>query len=112
MIQDVILVSYYLHKQLNKPTIEIFEGVLNDFRIENAPKGRLREWLSDLNFDNTYAQNQLDRIKEVSKDKWNSENLGKLYDGLKIDKLIVSKDGFRKTPIYDILQILSVEDEK
>ncbi len=103
---------YYLHKQLNKPTIEIFEGVLNDFRIENAPKGRLREWLSDLNFDNTYAQNQLDRIKEVSKDKWNSENLGKLYDGLKIDKLIVSKDGFRKTPIYDILQILSVEDEK
>ena len=65
---------------------------------------------SDLNFDKTYADNQLERIAKVT--KWKSENLSNLYEGLKINYLIVEKDGEKKTPIYDILQILSVEDEK
>ncbi|MFA7090825.1 MAG: hypothetical protein WC149_03115 [Arcobacteraceae bacterium] len=103
---------YYLKEQRNKVTIDSFEKVLRDFRKENAPKGRLREWLSDLEFDTTYAQNQLDRIKEVSKNKWESKNLSKLHNELKIDKLIVQKDEKQKTPMYDLLQILSVEDKK
>ncbi|WP_418179164.1 Cas10/Cmr2 second palm domain-containing protein [Aliarcobacter lanthieri] len=102
---------YYLKEQKNKPTIEIFEEVLKDFKKDNSPKGRLREWLSDLEFDRTYADNQLKRIKEVSKEKWKSENLSKLYEKLKIDNLIVNKDEKLKTPIYDILQILSATDE-
>ncbi len=102
---------YYLNKYENKSTIEDFEEVLKDFKKENTPKGRLREWLSDLEFDKTYAQNQLNRIKEVTKGKWETDNLSKLHKELKIDKLIVSKDEKQKTPIYDILQILSVTDE-
>ena len=101
--------AYYLNKYDNKPTIEDFDILLNDFRKEDAPKGRLREWLSDLNFDKTLADNQLKRINEVT--KWKSGNFDKLYRGLKLNNLIVEKDGFSKTPIYDILQILSVEDE-
>ena len=101
--------AYYLNKYDNKPTIEDFEEVLSDFRKEDAPKGRLREWLSDLDFDKTLADNQLKRINEVA--KWKSGNFDKLYRGLKLNNLIVEKDGFSKTPIYDILQILSVEDE-
>jgi CRISPR/Cas system-associated protein Cas10 (large subunit of type III CRISPR-Cas system) len=103
---------YYLKKYENKPTIEDFENILSDFRKENSPKGRLREWLSDLEFDRTYAQNQLNRIKEMNKkNKWESKNLSKLHSELKMDHLIVQKDGKQKTPIYDLLQILSVVDE-
>ena len=103
---------YYLNKYENKPTIENLEKVIEDFKKENSPKGRLREWLSDLEFDRTYANNQLNRIKEMSKkNKWETKNLSKLHKELKIDKLIVQKDNKQKTPIYDILQILSVTDE-
>lgn len=102
--------AYYLNKYENKPTIDNFIAVLNDFKEPKSPKGRLREWLSDLNFDKTYADNQLERIAKVT--KWKSEELSNLYEGLKINHLIVEKDGEKKTPIYDILQILSVEDEK
>ena len=45
------------------------------------------------------------------KNKWETKNLSKLHKELKIDKLIVQKDNKQKTPIYDILQILSVTDE-
>ena len=68
---------YYLNKYENKPTIENLEKVIEDFKKENSPKGRLREWLSEL----------------------------------EINKLIVQKDEKQKTPIFDILQILSVTDE-
>ncbi len=103
---------YYLNKYTNKPIIEDFNEVLKEFSKENAPKGRLRERLNDLEFDRTYAQNQLNRIKEMSKkNKWKSDSLSKLYKELKIDKLIVEKDNKQKTPIYDILQILSATDE-
>ena len=103
---------YYLNKYENKPTIEDFQKVLKDFKKDNSPKGRLREWLSDLEFDRTYAQNQLNRIKEISKkNKWETKNLSKLHKELEINKLIVQKDEKQKTPIFDILQILSVTDE-
>ncbi len=103
--------AYYLNKYEDKATIEDFEEVLKEFSKENSPKGRLREWLSDLEFDRTYAQNELNRIKEVTKGKWETKKLSKLHKELEINKLIVSKDGKQKTPIYDILQILSVTDE-
>ena len=42
--------------------------------------------------------------------------LNGLYGGLKCENLILEKDGEQKTPIYDILQFLSVtsgtEDKK
>lgn len=103
--------AYYLNEYENKPTIENLEKVIEDFKKENSPKGRLRTWLSDLEFDKTYAQNQLKRIKKMSEGKWKSENLSKLYDGLELGNLVVEKDEKQKTPIYDILQILSVVDE-
>ena len=65
-----------------------------------------------MEFDRTYAQNQLNRIKELSKkNKWETKNLSKLHKELEINKLIVQKDEKQKTPIFDILQILSVTDE-
>ena len=103
---------YYLNNFNNKPTIEDFEEVLEEFKKPNSPKGRLREWLSDLEFDRTYAQNQLNRIEEMSKkNNWKTKNLSNLHNELRIDNLIVNKDNSQKTPIYDLLQILSVVDE-
>ena len=34
--------------------------------------------------------------------------LSSLYGGLKCENLILDKDGEQKTPIYDVLQFLSV----
>jgi hypothetical protein len=39
-------------------------------------------------------------------------NLENLYSGLSVNNLILEKDGLSKTPIYDILQILSITDAK
>ena len=45
------------------------------------------------------------------KNNWKTKNLSNLHNELKIDNLIVNKDNSQKTPIYDLLQILSVVDE-
>ena len=60
----------------------------------------------------------LKRINDVTEQsgKWRCEimdkNLENLYAKLSNYDLIVPKDGHHKTPIYDILQILSSTDHK
>lgn len=101
---------YYLKKIEDKPLIGDFIETIKDFRKDGNPAGRLREWLTQLDINRTYADNELKRIKEIT--SWKSENLPKLYSGLSLDELIITKDDKEKTPIYDILEILSVEDIK
>lgn len=76
---------------------------------ENSPIAKLRDWLTTLSHDKNLAKLQLERINQISKDKWDSKNL---YEGTSLKNLIVKKDGLDKTPVYDVLQILSVTDEK
>ena len=62
--------------------------------------------------DRNHANAELKRIDEIFAPKWKSENFEKLYSGLSLGHLIIKDNGIEKTPIYDILQILSVEDFK
>ena len=100
---------YYID---NSPRIKDFLALKQDFQKKNSPKGRLRDWLNTLKVDRNHANAELKRIDEIFAPKWKSENFEKLYSGLSLGHLIIKDNGIEKTPIYDILQILSVEDFK
>jgi CRISPR/Cas system-associated protein Cas10 (large subunit of type III CRISPR-Cas system) len=106
---------YYL-SQNEQPLIEDFENTVKAYRQEGSPISRLREWMGELSKSKQYSENLLDRINEMIKtnNKWKCEimdnNLKKINPKLCNQELVIDKDGYRKTPIYDILQILSVTE--
>ena len=109
--------AYYLQKE-NEATIESLINTVEAYRCDGSPISRLRNWLSELYKSDKNAQNLLNRINQIvkEKDNWNCEimdrNLKFFNKDLSNDTLIISKDGEDKTPIYDILQILSVTEAK
>ena len=109
--------AYYLQKE-NEATIESLINTVEAYRCDGSPISRLRNWLSELYKSDKNAQNLLHRINQIvkEKDNWNCEimdrNLKFFNKDLSNDTLIISKDGENKTPIYDILQILSVTEAK
>jgi hypothetical protein len=108
---------YYLNES-NQPYIDKLQNSIEAYRCDGSPISRLRDWMSELYKSDEYACNLLDRINDVTKQsgRWKSEimdkNLKKIDEELSCAKLIVKKDGEQKTPIYDILQILSVTDRQ
>jgi len=110
--------AYYLHSQTNKPTIENLMNTIEAYRCDGSPITRLRNWLSELYKSDKNAKNLLHRINQVvkEKDNWNCDimdkNLKFFNKDLSNDTLIIEKDGHQKTPIYDILQIISITEAK
>lgn len=118
---------YYL-SQDGQPQISNFLNTVEAYRCDGSPISRLRSWMSELSKSSQSAKNMLDRINEMAShnSKWNScamkLNLSQLYSGLTNDKLDCPKDKekdchgvekpLQKTPIYDVLQILSVTEAK
>ena len=93
------------------------ERIEQMYRGEKSPKGKLREWIKELGINDRLAKVMLDRINEVLENRGEFDKaLSSLYGGLKCENLILDKDGEQKTPIYDVLQFLSVtsgtEDKK
>ena len=108
---------YYLDEK-NQVHIEDFMNTLEAYRCDGSPISRLRAWMGELYKSSKYAQNMLERINEMAEqsDEWKScimeKNLQRFDKNLSSEKLIIKKDGFDKTPIYDVLQILSVTEAK
>ncbi len=108
---------YYL-SQDGEPKIQDFIHIVEAYRCEGSPISRLREWIGGLHKSQTYADNLLKRINEMASQnsKWSScimdKNLKNFKTKLSNEELIIDKDGMRKTPIYDVLQILSVTEVK
>lgn len=111
---------YYLgntNKSKSEPKVENFINLAEIYRSENSPKGKLREWLKELGINDKLAKSMLDRINEMLENRGEFDGaLNALYGGLSCGNLILEKDGAQKTPIYDVLQFLSVtsgaEDKK
>jgi hypothetical protein len=111
---------YYLgdtNKSKSEPKVENFINLAEMYRSENSPKGKLREWIKELGINDRLAKVMLDRINEVLENRGEFDGaLKALYGGLSCGNLILEKDGAQKTPIYDVLQFLSVtlgaEDKK
>ena len=111
---------YYLGdttKSENEPKVENFINLAEMYRGEKSPKGKLREWIKELGINDRLAKVMLDRINEMLENRVEFDKaLKALYGGLSCGNLILEKDGAQKTPIYDVLQFLSVtsgaEDKK
>lgn len=108
---------YYLDEK-NQPLINDFLNTVGAYACEDSPISRLRAWLSELHKSDKYATDMLNRINEMAKQSsdWNScimnKNLENFNKELSNEKLIIKKDHALKTPIYDVLQILSVTERK
>ena len=104
---------YYLSRkgdpQAVEPQIKDFIKLAEIYRGENSPKGKLREWIKELGINDKLAKSMLDRINEMLENRGEFDKaLSDLYGRLSCENLILEKDGAQKTPIYDILQFLSV----
>ena len=105
--------AYYLNQE-DKSSISGLINSIESYRCEESPINKLRNWLSELYQSSIDAKNLLERINSIVEQnkKWDSsimdKNLKTLDKNLSSQNLIIEKDGYRKTPIYDILQVLSI----
>jgi len=103
---------YYLDNT-KQPTIQNFLNSVEAYRCDGSPSSRLRNWLSELYKSDKNSEYLLNRINQITEQsgKWNScimdRNLKNINQKLSSDNLIVKINDKDKTPIYDILQILS-----
>jgi hypothetical protein len=108
---------YYIDAP-NEVKIDDFMHTLEAYRCEGSPISRLRAWIGELHHSREYADRMLERINEMAdkSDNWKScimaKNLKNFKETLSNETLIVKKDGIDKTPIYDVLQILSATEAK
>ncbi|QIR75254.1 hypothetical protein FA592_03025 [Sulfurospirillum diekertiae] len=117
---DVIRCDFgpYYVAHVGQPSIEDLIDVVKVYQQEGSPISRLREWLGELSKSHHYAKDLLDRINENSaqNDKKALDTLNlklkKVHPALGTQTMIIPKDGFDKTLIYDVLQILSVTEAK
>lgn len=109
--------AYYLNKK-DEPSIKNFLNTIEAYRCDASPISRLRNWLRELYKSDKNAELLLERINTIVKDKdeWNckimDKNLHYFSKELSSSNLIIKKDGEDKTPIYDVLQILSATEVK
>ncbi len=108
---------YYLDRD-DQPNISDFLNSVGAYACDDSPISRLRNWLSELGKSSQYSNALLERINEMAKQNsgWDScimdKNLKEFDKELSSEKLIIKKDTKWRTPIYDILQILSVTEAK
>lgn len=104
--------AYYLSE--TQPLIGDFRNLVESLRVKESPSSKLRAWLSELHKSSEYAQNFLNRVDSIAdtNSKYSKKILNKnfksLHEELSLNNLIVDN----KTPIYDILQILSVTEAR
>jgi len=109
--------AYYLNEK-SQPSIDALYVAVEAYRCNGSPISRLRSWLSELYKSTISANNLLERINDMveQSDEWKScimdKNLKNFESQLSSKKLLVEKDGYTKTPIYDILQVLSVTEAR
>lgn len=99
---------YYLKKD-GEANIDAFINLAKIYSDEKSPKGKLREWIKELGINENLAKMMLDRINDMLENRGKfDKTLDEFYKGLSCKNLIIEKDQSQKTPIYDLLQILSV----
>jgi len=113
IITKLLYAPYYTKDK--KPTVESLIEVHKKFSDSDIPLGKYREWLTELNKNQEYAELFLDRTDAVLKSKLGifkydilEKALTEMDSNLKLNKLIVDN----KTPMADILQLKTVMEGK
>lgn len=107
--------AYYVNQE-EQASIEDFINTVQAYAQEGSPISSLRSWMSELHKSHQSADNMLKRIDEMASKnhRWSASlkanDLSKPL--LTKEALLPQKDGMTKTPIYDILQILSATEAK
>ncbi len=99
---------YYLNEKHN-PNIKKFKEIIDWLKTSDFAYAKLREWLSILQKDKNLAQEFLNRFDFINEDDQVSSKLQSLHAELSLNQLTIQKDNKIITPVYDILQILSVQ---
>lgn len=100
--------AYYLDRDKGV-CIQDFMNIVKSLRDKSSPSSSLRSWLSELYKSDIFAGRFLERVNKMAKNKGKiDEDFKKLHQGLSLDNLIIEN----KTPIYDILQIISITADK
>jgi hypothetical protein len=105
---------YYIDKSKGT-TIEDFQNLVSALAIKNSPISSLRQWISQLHFNSDYAKNIIERIDEMSdlQPNYKKESLNNAFARLDENLSLKTPIVNNKTPVYDVLQILSVtKDQK
>ncbi len=103
---------YYVHEK-DGVSIQNIQNLAGALSIKNSPKASLRQWLSQLYINEEYAKNMIERIDEMAdlQPDYDKEILNKNFkvidENLSLKTPIING----KTPIYDVLQLLSVTKE-
>ena len=101
---------YYID-ETKGTSLTYFKNLLGALSLKGSPISSLRQWISQLYFNHDYAQSMIERIDEMANiqkgyDKNTlNKNFKNLDENLSLRTPIVDK----KTPIYDVLQILSAQ---
>ncbi|MFL1706735.1 Cas10/Cmr2 second palm domain-containing protein [Campylobacter sp. MOP7] len=103
---------YYINEK-SQAKVDDLLALVKVYSGDDSPKTKLRGWLKELAISGKYANNMLDRINEILGNKRDVFDvpLKSLNEKLSSSDLIIEKDGLIKTPIYDVLQILSVSGD-
>jgi CRISPR/Cas system-associated protein Cas10 (large subunit of type III CRISPR-Cas system) len=87
-----------------------FQNLVNALALKNSPISSLRQWIGELSFNKEYAQNMIERIDEMAdlKKDYKKKSLNNAFKELDENLSLRNPIVNNKTPIYDVLQILSV----
>jgi hypothetical protein len=104
---------YYL-SQSDQPLIQDFQHLTNALALEGSPIANLRSWVGELHKNDLLAQKMIERIDDMAgiRKGYKKEPLDNAFRKIHSDLSLRMPITNNKTPIYDVLQILSVTEEK
>jgi hypothetical protein len=105
---------YFTNKKFGT-TIKDFSNLAKCLNSENSPKSSLRSWLSELHFDETYAESVLKRINQVinqNAKRATNNALREIHKDLSLENLFITLDDKKVTPIHDVISLVSITGDK
>lgn len=104
---------YYL-SQSDQPLIQDFQHLTNALALEGSPIANLRSWVGELHKNDLLAHKMIERIDDMAgiRKGYKKEPLDNAFRKINTALSLRSPIINNKTPIYDVLQILSVTEEK
>jgi hypothetical protein len=91
---------YFIEKQQGFATVSQLKHWTKEIKRDDAPKGPLRNWLSDLQVNKAKATQQLDRIKTLNR---------KYESSLSLNKVFTQRANKTYTHIFDVITLATIE---